>query len=80
MALHGRIKFEYPFWKLLEEKGFDGQIEFILVNNQSESQELEYFAACAIFTRTEKPLYEKVPAYNEYKITTFGEYWLYTAR
>lgn len=79
VALH-RIKFEYPFWKLLEEKGFDGQIEFILVNNQSESQELENFTPCAIVTRKGKPLYEKVPAFNEYKINTFGEYWLYTAR
>lgn len=79
VALH-RIKFEYPFWKLLEEKGFDGQIEFILVDNQSQSQELENFTPCAIFSKRKIPLYEIVPAYNDYKISTFGEYRLYTTR
>lgn len=66
------LALEYPIWVLLQEKGFEGEIQHIDVSNETRVFEDASFVPCAIISEGENSAYAPLLAEHP-----FGNFYLY---
>ncbi|MEN8242074.1 MAG: glycosyltransferase family 39 protein [Chloroflexota bacterium] len=70
--LHNEFFYEYPFWMMLREKGFDGKIQHMLVENESKVHEDFSYSPCIIISNAE------MNSFPEFSLTPYDQFLIYT--
>ncbi len=73
IAITSGYRQEYPFWMMLQSKGFTGIIHNVGVHNLTEPLADETFSPCAVFSSKKRDAY---PDFTPVQLETF---WLYLA-